>query len=131
MKTNPNSSTVSGEAHRLAQQFPDSSKHKVLQQRLGTVAEVHPVLPMVKVEYANGVQAAGGSFIGVSHSVLDILQRFGKLRNGLRVMVSFINEQDGSATCEIIGIEDEKLGSELQQENSVTTPVYEIFTPGS
>src|SRR3982750_395341 len=129
MKTHPNSSTVSSEHHRQDQQGFDGGKHKTLVRRLGTIVSVHETLPMVTVAYSNGVLAAGGSFIGVSHSVLDILHRFGKLRQGLRVMVTLINEMDSSAMCEIIGVEDEKLGSELQQNNEADTPPYSLFSP--
>ena len=131
MKNQPNASTLIAEHHRQSQHSVNSDKHKLLQQRLGTIVSVHPTLPMVTVNYSNGTLAAGGNYIGVSHSVLDIIQRFGKLRPGLRVMVTFINEMDASATCEIIGVEGERLGTELQQDNISETPLYEVFSPGS
>lgn len=131
MKNQPNASTVLAEHGRQQKHSGDADKHKLLQQRLGTIVDVHPTLPMVTVSYQNGVLVAGGNFIGVTHSVLDIIQRFGRLRPGLRVMVTSINEMDSSATCEIVGVEDEKLGTELQQNNLSDTPLFEIFTPGS
>lgn len=128
---NTNSSTVSGERARQSNQSHEAVIHKTLQQRIGTIVEVHQTLPMVKIEYAQGSLAGGGRFIPVGHSVLDILQRFGTLRNGLRVMVTFSGDQENTATCQVIGVEDERLGSEIQQLEEMQTPLYEIFTPGS
>jgi hypothetical protein len=127
MKTTPNASTVSAEYHRQDRQQSNKAVFKSLQQKMGTIVEVHETLPMVKVQFINGVQAGGGDFIPVAHSVLDILQRFGQLRPGLRVMVTYSGEVETQANVTIIGVEDEKLGSELQQDNTIQTPPYAIF----
>lgn len=128
--SNPNASTVSSEQARLAKQLGNKSTFKSLQQKIGTISEVHATLPMVKVKFLAGAEAAGGRFIPVAHSVMDILQRFGSLRAGLRVMVTYSGEVETIATATIIGVEDERLGSEIQQENEMETPVYAIFAPG-
>ncbi len=127
---NSNASTVSAEQARQQKQINNKATFKTLQQKMGTVSEVHPTLPMVKVTFINGVEAAGGSYIPVAHSVMDILQRFGSLRQGLRVMVTYSGEVETVANATIIGIEDERLGSEIQQDNQMETPAYALFSPG-
>jgi hypothetical protein len=127
MKTTPNASTVSAEYNRQEKQQGNKATFKSLQQKMGTITEVHQTLPMVKVQFASGVDAAGGEFIPVAHSVLDILQRFGALRAGLRVLVTYSGEVETQANVTIIGIEDERLGAELQQDNQMETPLYAIF----
>lgn len=131
MKSNSNPSTVSAENERQSHQTFGASLYKTLQQKIGTITEVHPTLPMVKVGFINGPIAAGGAFLPVSHSVLDIVHRFGTLRPGLRVMVTYSGDLESAATVEVIGVEGERLGSEIQQDNEVKTPLYSIFTPGS
>lgn len=128
--TNPNSSTVSGEHARQAKQLHGKAIFRGLQQRIGTVTEVHPTLPMVKVQFITGANAVAGDFIPVGHSVLDILQRFGALRVGLRALVTYFGEVESAAIVTIIGVEGEKLGAEIQQDNDMDTPAYSLFSPG-
>lgn len=128
---NPNSSTVIGEQQRSQIQKTDKNVNTALQQRLGTVTAVHDSLPMIKATFPNGNVAAGDNWIPVGHSVLDIIQRFGKLRKGLRVMVTFSGDVERDAIATIVGIEDEKIGAEIQQENDIQTGWHELFVPGS
>lgn len=127
--SNPNSSTVTGEAHRTQTQKSDKNVNTTLQQRLATVTDVHPTLPMVKATFPTGYVAAGDNWIPVGHSVLDIIQRFGSLRIGLRVLVTFSGDVERDAVATIVGIEDEVLGAELQQLNDIETGLWEIFRP--
>lgn len=128
---NSNASTVTAEHQRQSKQLQGKGVFRGLQQKQGTVTEVHPTLPMVKVDFTTGASAAGGDFIPVGHSVLDILQRFGALRVGLRALVTFFGEVESASIVTIIGAEDEKLGAEVQQDNDMDTPCYAIFAPGS
>jgi hypothetical protein len=127
---NPNASTVSAELARQQRQTSHKATFKSLQQKIGTIIQVHNSLPMVKVQFDSGANAAGGDWIPVMHSVLDILQRFGSLRNGLRVLVTYFGEVETIANATIIGIEGEQLGAELQQDNEMNTPCYAIFQGG-
>ena len=128
---NPNSSTITGEQQRNQVQKTDKNANTTLQQRLGTITSVHDTLPMVKVTFPNGNIAGGDNWIPVGHSVLDIIHRFGALRNGLRVMVTFSGDVERDAIAMIVGVEDEKIGSEIQQENDSDTGYFELFVPGS
>ncbi len=129
--TNSNASTVSGELERQAHAKHGRSTNKSLQQILGTIIEVHETLPMVRIEADDGHQIAGGDFISLGHSVLDILQRFGQPRNGLRVLVTYSGNVERECLATIIGVEGEKFGIELTQDNDIETSAWEIFTPGA
>ena len=131
MRTSPNASTVSAEALRQEHQRVHKSTFKALQQKPGIITDVHETLPMVKVTYISGSEAAGGNYIPLAHSVMDILQRFGALRAGLRVMITYSGEIEAEPYATIIGVEDEMQGTEIQQDNSIDTPLYSIFTPGA
>lgn len=124
-----NSSTVSGESDRTQNQKRDKNVNTTLQQILATVTDVHPTLPMIKATFPSGYNASGDNWIPVNHSVLDIIHRFGALRNGLRVLITFSGDVERDAVATIVGIEGESLGAELQQDNDMTTGVWEIFRP--
>ena len=115
----PNASTASAEQGRKNIAKADKNVYRTLQQKTGRVSEVHKTLPMVKVIFNDNTSAAGGNWIGVGHSVLDIVHRFGELRVGLRAMVLFSGEVEKNAIALIVGIEGEKLGAEINQENSI------------
>lgn len=126
---NPNASTITGEIQRNQIQKSDKNVNTTLQQVLGTVSDVHATLPMVKVTLATGYNASGDNWIPINHSVLDIIHRFGALRKGLRVLLTFSGDVERDAVATIVGIEGEILGAELQQENDIATGVWEIFRP--
>jgi hypothetical protein len=126
---NPNSSTVGAEHSRHQIQKSDKNVNTTLQQRLGTVSDVHPTLPMIKATFPTGYVAAGDDWIPVGHSVLDIIQRFGALRKGLRVMITFSGDTERDAIATIVGIEGEALGAEISQMNDITTNEWEIYRP--
>ena|SRR3990167_9948584 len=130
MKNNPNASTVTNELERQSTQNLGKTIFKGLQHKLGTVTDVHVKLPMVKVTFSDGIMAAGGDWIPVGHSVLDIVHRFGVLRTGLRVLVTYSGEVEASPTAEIVGVEGEKVGNEIQEQNEIQTGPFEIMSPG-
>lgn len=130
MKYQSNASTVSGEVQRQVSQQNTKSIHKSLQRRLGTISQVHEKLPMVKVVFENGVEAAAGEWIPLAHSVLDIIHRFGSVRNGLRVEVTYSGEVELGSTAIIVGVEGEKLGNEIQELNDIETGPWELLGPG-
>lgn len=126
-----NASTVSGEQARQEHQRTHKGVFRGLQQKIGIITEVHETLPLVKAVFLTGANVAGGDYFPVAHSVMDILQRFGTLRPGLRVMITYSGEVESEPYATIIGVEDEKLGGELQQDNEMNTPLYALFTPGT
>lgn len=126
---NPNSSTVFNESERTQLQKTDKNVNTTLQQILATVSDVHPTLPMIKAVLPTGYIAAGNNWIPVNHSVLDIIHRFGALRVGLRVLITFSGDVERDAVATIVGIENESLGAEVQQQNDMETGLYEIFAP--
>ena len=127
----PNASTVSSELIRQQTQQMSKNVHRALQQKLGTITAVHEQLPMVKVIFNDGIIVAGGDWIPVGHSVLDIIHRFGALRTGLRTLVTFAGEAESAAIATIVGVEEEKLGNEIQELNDIETGPFGVYTPGS
>lgn len=126
---NPNASTVIAESNRHQAQKTDKNVNTTLQQILATVSDVHPTLPMIKAVLPTGYIAAGNNWIPVNHSVLDIIHRFGALRVGLRVLITFSGDVERDAVATIVGIEDESLGAEVQQQNDMETGLWEVFSP--
>lgn len=126
----PNASTVSAEQERLHHQKTQRAVHRSTQQRFGSIIEVHETLPLIKAIFDNGQGVAGNQWIPVAHSVLEIIHRFGALRPGLKVLITFSGEAERSAIATVIGVEDEHLGKEKVQDNDAKTGLYEIFTPG-
>jgi len=128
---NINSSTVSSEEHRKQLQRGSVGSLNSLQQQMGVITKVHETLPLIQVQLSSGQLVHGGNWIYVANPVLDILQRFGTLRDGLKVLITFMSGTEGNAIATIIGNEDEQLGVEEQQENEAKTGLYEIYTPGA
>ena len=125
------SSTKIQESQRKQHADIAGNIHQAVQQRLGTITEVHPNVPMVKVAYNNGTKAAGNDFLPIGHSVLDIVHRFGLLRPVLRVLVTYTGETERNAIVTIVGVEGELLGEEILQANTLQTPPYLLFQQGT
>lgn len=126
------STTVSGEEQRVKTLGHNRSNFKGVQQNFGTIIDVHPVLPLVKVIFEDNKAVAGNNWVGLSHSVMDIAHRFGKLRKGLRVLISHSGEAENVVTAEIVGFEGEKLGAEYQINNNFDSEFpWEILSPGA
>jgi hypothetical protein len=96
----------------------------------GVITAVHDSLPRIKAHTDIGEAIANGSWITLDHSLSDIVERFGKLRKGLRVRVSYTGPDGGQASATIIGVENEQVGQGTQIENKIQKGLYAIFGPG-
>ncbi len=97
----------------------------------GTITSIHDSRPLIKAHTDIGEAIANGSWITLDHSLSDIVERFGKLRKGLRVRVSYTGPDGSQASATIIGVENEKVGQGTQLENKIQKGLYSIFSPGS
>jgi hypothetical protein len=107
-------------------------KHEsiAIQQSIGTIAEVHEKVPSIKVTMPDGSLFASGHWVNVAMSKLDIMQRYGRLRIGMKVLLTYSIDRPATSFATVIGVENEKLGLDENEDNSVATGLYEIFTPG-
>jgi hypothetical protein len=96
----------------------------------GVITEVHASAPLIKAHTNIGAAIANGNWITLDHSLSDIVERFGKLRKGLRVRVSYTSVDGLNASATIVGIEGEKPGQGTLIENKVQKGLYAIFPPG-
>jgi len=106
-------------------------QESAIQTIQGVVTSVHDSSPLIKAHTNVGVAIAGGQWIPLDHSLSDIVERFGKLRKGLRVRVSYTGVDGINATASIVGLEGESSGEGTLIENKMQKGLYAIFTPGA
>ena len=108
------------------------SSHESVRQAYGTIVALHPDgKPVVRVVTDQGTKLASDDFIPLNHSVSDIIERWGKLRTGMRVQVTYMGPDGLAANATIIGISGDREGEGIQLENDIEEPLWEVFTPGS
>jgi hypothetical protein len=133
------SSVISGAPTTLLEEESRSQRNdtaaqpgqsNTIQTIQGVITEVHDSAPLIKAHTNIGVAIADGQWITLDHSVSDIVERFGKLRKGLRVRVSYTGAEGINASATIIGVEGESPGQGTQLENKVQKGLYAVFGPG-
>lgn len=127
------STTKFQEDSRQSEQQMDRmpSVYESIRQVYGTITDIHPELLLVKVMTDQGVKVASDDYIPLNHSVSDIIERWGKLRRGMRVQVVYSGPDGIAANATIIGIEGDREGEGTMLENDIDEPMWAIFTPGS
>jgi len=121
------------ESTRQSEQLVDRlpSAHESIRQIYGTIREVHPEMSLIKASTSSGSPIANGDWIPLNHSVSDIIERWGTLRKGMRVHVSYTGPDGIAANATIIGTEGDIEGEDTMLENDIDEPLWEIFTPGA
>lgn len=124
--------TVSAEKSRKTSQeigsFPGLQEG--IRQTYGIISEVHPNKPQVKAYADDGSTIAGDRFIPLAHSVSDIVERFGTVRKGMRVLVTYSGPDGSHANAMIIGVEGERSQDTVRLQNEIKTGLFEVFSPG-
>ena len=87
--------------------------------------------PLIKAATTDGYIIANGKWIPLNHSRLEVVEKIGKLRQGLVVQVFYSGPAGGGANATLIGLENEPEGEGTQIVNDIDEPLWEIFTPGS
>jgi len=126
--------TILGEENRKQsmETIGSPSLFETSRQVEGTIYKVHEEKLLIKVyETANGATIAGDNWIPVSHSPQEIAERFGTIRQGMSVLVSYEGPTGSNAIASIILNEQEKTGEEGFTSNKLRAGLYEIFKPGT
>ena len=105
--------------------------HEGVRQTFATIYAIHPEKTLIKAYDDNGSNIANDKWVPLNHSSREIAERFGTVRIGMRVMVSFTGPDGGSANAFIVGNEGEKNANEPQTENAAQRGMFRIFAPGS
>lgn len=96
------------------------------------VSEIHEDLLLVKAYEANtGSVVANNKWIPLSHSPQEIAERFGTIRPGMTVKVSYQGADGMNARASVVYNEQEKTGEEEFALNEIETGLFEIFKPGA
>ncbi len=98
---------------------------------LGFIIEVHSEKPWIKALSNENNYIAGNEWIPLAHSSLEIIERFGSVRKGMKVSIAYTGIGEVNALATIIGVEGESFADKVRLENKVAKSVYAIYTPGS
>lgn len=125
-------STSGGEKGRQTQSSIDSlpDQSEGIKQKHGIITQVHETKPLVKILSESSEVIVGTGWIPLAHSVSEIAERFGTIREGMKVLVSMTGFGNSGATATIVGVEGEKFGDETKIENEIKTSAFEIYSPG-
>lgn len=99
-------------------------------QATGIIKKIHPDRPRLIKAYADdGTPLANDSWIELNHSAQEIAERWGTVRLGFRVRVTFAGPSGAGADATIIGAEQESV-SEPHIPNEAARGLFAIFAPG-
>jgi len=94
---------------------------------VGTINTLHDEKPrLVKAHDDDGVPLANGNWIELNHSAQEITERWGTVREGFRIRVSFTGAVGTSADGTIIGAENED-ALEPHVSNEASVGLWAIF----
>lgn len=129
-----NAATSLGEQARNQEQYKSAQRqpHEGLRQAYGTIIEVHKTKPLIRASSDKGCNSAGNKWIILNHGVQEIMERWGSVRTGFRVLITFSGGPDvGNANATIVGIEGEQTGNKDLLPNDAAMGFYRICSPGS
>jgi hypothetical protein len=122
--------TSTGEKLRLntSEQVGSSSQ---LHRATGIVSRVHNTKPRLVVAYDENDQSplANGDWIVLNHSAQEIAERWGTIRPGFRIQVTFMGPSGAKADATIIGTENQTT-EEPPVANEIARGLFALFAPG-
>lgn len=124
--------TSQGEIQRKTERaiasFP--GLHEGVRRTTGVINKVHPEKPrLIKAYDLQGSAIAGNSWIELNHSAQEIAERWGTVRIGFRVRVTFAGPSGASADAMIVGTEGQDI-NDLLEANEAEQGLYAVFSPG-
>jgi hypothetical protein len=124
--------TSMGEANRIIDSNMASlpGSHESVKQISGVISEVHPERPFIKAYNSNGNRIANDNFIPLNHSPSEIIEKWGTIRVGMKVIVSYCGPNGTSANATIVGLEGGKENEEPYLPNNIERGMFRIFSPG-
>ena len=112
--------------HRSNQRQP----YEGLRQKYGTIQTVHETQPLITASYDDGTYACGGQFILLNHNVDEIVQTWGTVRTGMRVLITYTGTYGDNANATIVGGEGENTANKAQLPNDSPLDFYRMCAPG-
>ena len=101
-----------------------------LRQVFGTIIEVHETQPLIKASADDGTYACGQQWILLNHNVDEIVQTWGTVRTGFRVLITYNGPHGENANATIVGAEGENTANKAQLPNDSPLDFYRICAPG-
>ena len=96
----------------------------------GIITEINPDYPrLVKVKQNDNSPVANGKWISLNHSAQEIAEKWGTVRLGFKVRVTYSGPAGVNADATIIATEDKNV-NEPHQANEADRGLYLIFPPG-
>ena len=104
--------------------------HQQQKRTSGTIIKIHPEKPrLIKANASDGTPLANGQWIELNHSAQEIVERWGTIRVGFSVRVTFSGPSGAGADATVVSAEDQDL-NEAHQPNEAARGMYAIFAPG-
>lgn len=100
-------------------------------QVYGTIYDIHPEKPLVKCYDESGSPIACDKWIPLNHSSQEIAERYGTVRMGMNLLVSFVGPDGAGANATIVGNVGEKNLNEPLTPNTAQRGMFRIFAPGT
>lgn len=104
--------------------------HEGIREAFGTITEVHPEKPMIVAHDDSGSKISNGSFIPLAHGTLEIAERWGTIRRGMRIRVQYSGPDGSNSFATIIGLEGERNVNTPFESNEAEQGLSKIFAPG-
>lgn len=96
----------------------------------GLITDIHPSENLIKASTFGGTSIGDGSWIPLTHTIDEVIERFGKLRKGMRVKIDSGGIASGQFIASIVGLESDTVSKDTQLINEIEKSLYAIFTPG-
>lgn len=96
----------------------------------GIITDIHPSENLIKANTFGGTSIGDGYWIPLTHTIDEIIERFGKLRKGMKVKVDSGGVASGQFIASIVGLESDTISRDTQLTNEIEKSLYAIFTPG-
>ena len=124
------STTNMGERERVASNN-QIEPHNKIDRAVGLVSHVHPEKPRLVKAYneTDYSPLANGDWILLNHSAQEIAERWGTVRPGFRIQVTFAGPSGAKADGTIIGAENQNI-EEPPVANEVARGLFALFAPG-
>jgi hypothetical protein len=105
--------------------------HEQQRRTIGIITKVHPDKPrLIKARSSiDSTPLANNAWIELNHSAQEIAERWGTVRVGFRVRVTFSGPSGAGADASIVGVEQQDV-TEPVQSNEAARGLFAIFSPG-
>ena len=104
--------------------------HEGVRQEYGTIFDIHAERRMIRAFADDGSPIANGRFVPLNHGSLEIAERWGTIRKGMRVLINFTGPDGSRANATITELENERNLNKPFSSNTAQRGLFRIFAPG-